>query len=205
MGIENAEKAVAYGRERESRRGNRTKRATVKRLLAASLAAAAVGVCVASSADANPNTASGNTATAHATSSSTTHAKGAEKGRPVEVIDIRLDNDQHAETDLGPAGPSLGDFNSFSGWAVKDGRRIGLGAGSCKTVHIEGKKSTTQCLITVELDRGSVTMQSLATKGATELDMAVTGGTGAYNGARGIARYWAIGTPDECMQLRLLR
>ncbi len=34
--------------------------------------------------------------------------------------------------------------------------------------------------------------------------MAVTGGTGAYRGARGTAQYWA-GTPDECMRVRLLR
>ncbi|WEV27772.1 hypothetical protein OYE22_23265 [Streptomyces sp. 71268] len=165
------------------------RRAKLRKFLGVSLAAAAVGVCAVSSAD----------ATTSGSASSTP-----EKPR-VQVIDIKLKNEQHAETDLGPAGPSLGDFNSFSGRAIRDGREVGLGAGSCKTVHIEGAKATTQCVITVEIGRGSVTMQSLAPKGGSSLEMAITGGTGAYSGARGTAQYWAIGTPDECMRVRLLR
>ncbi|GAA4693772.1 allene oxide cyclase barrel-like domain-containing protein [Streptomyces youssoufiensis] len=168
--------------------GASKRRAKLRKFFGVSLAAAAVGVCAVSSADA---TTSGS-------------VSGTPEKPRVQVIDIRLKNEQHAETDLGPAGPSLGDFNSFSGRAIRDGREVGLGAGSCKTVHIEGDKATTQCVITVEIGRGSVTMQSLAPKGGSSLEMAITGGTGAYAGARGTAHYWAIGTPDECMRVRLL-
>ncbi|MFI2029824.1 allene oxide cyclase barrel-like domain-containing protein [Streptomyces buecherae] len=168
--------------------GASKRRAKLRKFLGVSLATAAVGVCAVSSADA---TTSGS-------------VSGTPEKPRVQVIDIKLKNEQHAETDLGPAGPSLGDFNAFSGRSIRDGREVGLGAGSCKTVHIEGDKATTQCVITVEIGRGSVTMQSLAPKGGSSLEMAITGGTGAYAGARGTAHYWAIGTPDECMRVRLL-
>ncbi|MBC3986704.1 hypothetical protein H8N01_30015 [Streptomyces sp. AC536] len=196
MGIGNLRTADAYRQGLGNRRNASGRRAKLKKFLGVSLAAAAVGVCAVGSADAN-------TSTGQSTSTNTS-TTASEKAR-VDVVDIKLKNEQHAVTDLGPAGPSLGDYNSFSGRAIRDGREVGLGAGSCKTVHIEGDKATTQCVITVEIGRGSVTMQSLAPKGGSSLDMAITGGTGAYAGARGTAHYWAIGTPDECMRVRLLR
>ncbi|MFD4994729.1 allene oxide cyclase barrel-like domain-containing protein [Streptomyces buecherae] len=198
MGIGNLRTADAYRQGLGNGRNASGRRAKLKKFLGVSLAAAAVGVCAVGSADAN-------TSTGQSTSASTSTSTTASEKARVDVIDIKLKNEQHAVTDLGPAGPSLGDYNSFSGRAIRDGREVGLGAGSCKTVHIEGDKATTQCVITVEIGRGSVTMQSLAPKGGSSLDMAITGGTGAYAGARGTAHYWAIGTPDECMRVRLLR
>ncbi|MFE6777457.1 hypothetical protein [Streptomyces sp. NPDC057702] len=147
-----------------------------------SLAAAAVGVYAVDGADA--------------------HASAPDRNR-VEVIDIKLDNEQYADTDLGPKGPSLGDMNAYSGSALRDGRRVGLGAGSCQVVHVDGGKVTNQCVITIELDDGSLTMQSLAAKGASTLDMAITGGTGDYDDARGTAHYQDIATPNETVQLRV--
>ncbi|WP_435845803.1 allene oxide cyclase barrel-like domain-containing protein [Streptomyces exfoliatus] len=64
---------------------------------------------------------------------------------------------------------------------------------------------TSQCLITMEVEQGSLTMHSLWTKGAASLDMAITGGTGVYRNARGIARFWDIATPDERVRLEILR
>ncbi|WP_217198666.1 allene oxide cyclase barrel-like domain-containing protein [Streptomyces buecherae] len=196
MGIGNLRTADAHRQGLGNGRNASGRRAKLKKFLGVSLAAAAVGVCAVGSADANTSTGQSTSANTSTTAS--------EKAR-VDVVDIKLKNEQHAVTDLGPAGTSLGDYNSFSGRAIRDGREVGLGAGSCKTVHIEGDKATTQCVITVEIGRGSVTMQSLAPKGGSSLDMAITGGTGAYAGARGTAHYWAIGTPDECMRVRLLR
>ncbi|MFJ8085736.1 hypothetical protein ACIQ6Y_34815 [Streptomyces sp. NPDC096205] len=160
-----------------------TTRPTLARFAAVSLVAAVVGVCAAGSADAGA---------------------GAQEGRHVEVLDLTIQNDQYAATDLGPAGPSLGDMDVYSGNALQDGRRVGRGGGSCQVVHLEGEKRTTQCLITIELERGSLTMQSLWTSGASELDMAVTGGTGVYSDARGTAHYWDIATPNERMRAEIL-
>ncbi|MFI2608215.1 hypothetical protein [Kitasatospora sp. NPDC018619] len=156
-------------------RGKSGRHVTVGRLLAASLAAAAIGVAAVGSAD----------------------AETPRRGR-VEVLDLKVRNDQYEAVDLGPAGPSLGDLDVYSGTTVQDGRSVGHGGGSCQLVQVVEGGITAQCLLTVEVEGGSLTVQSLWTKGSgAPLDMAVTGGTGAYAGARGTIRFWDIGTPDE--------
>ncbi|MFF5505658.1 hypothetical protein [Streptomyces roseolus] len=152
-----------------------------KRFVAASLAAVAVGMGAVEGAGAAP------------------------PKRP-EVIEMAVRNDQYTAVDLGPAGPSLGDMDVYSGTAVKDGRTVGRGGGHCQVIHLKGEETTSQCLITMEVERGSLTMQSLWTRGAgASLDMAITGGTGVYRDARGIARFWDIATPDERVRLEILR
>jgi hypothetical protein len=152
------------------------------RFAAASLAAVAVGVWAVDSANAGTP----------------------EKGR-VEVLELKVQNDQYTAADLGPAGPSLGDMDVYSGTAIKDGHSVGRGGGSCQVIHVKGEELTSQCLITMEVEQGSLTMQSLWTKGTASLDMAITGGTGVYRGARGIARFWDIATPNERVRLEILR
>ncbi|WP_031068166.1 allene oxide cyclase barrel-like domain-containing protein [Streptomyces sp. NRRL S-118] len=127
-----------------------------------------------------------------------------EKGR-VEVLELKVRNDQYTAADLGPAGPSLGDMDVYSGTALKEGNSVGRGGGSCQVIHMKGDDITSQCLITMEVEQGSLTMQSLWTKGTASLDMAITGGTGAYRSARGIARFWDIATPNERVRLEILR
>ncbi|MEU6881470.1 hypothetical protein [Streptomyces sp. NPDC046712] len=164
------------------KRWNPRGRATVMRFAAASLAAVAVGVWAVDSA----------------------HAGTPKTGR-VEVLELKVQNDQYTAADLGPAGPSLGDMDVYSGTAIKDGHNVGRGGGSCQVIHVKGEELTSQCLITMEVEQGSLTMQSLWTKGAASLDMAITGGTGAYRNARGIARFWDIATPNERVRLEILR
>ncbi|MFH9956103.1 hypothetical protein ACH4OX_18080 [Streptomyces roseolus] len=152
-----------------------------KRFAAASLAAVAVGMWAVEGA-------------------------GAEPPRKPEVIELAVRNDQYTAVDLGPAGPSMGDMDVYSGTAVEDGRNVGRGGGHCQVIHLEGGAPTSQCLITMEVERGSLTMQSLWTRGAgSSLDMAITGGTGAYRNARGTARFWDIATPAERVRLEILR
>ncbi|MFI9052259.1 hypothetical protein [Streptomyces sp. NPDC053427] len=170
--------AVAH----RKKQGNNNTRATLIKFLAISLVTAVVGVCAVDSADADTP----------------------ERGR-AEVLELKIQNDQHTATDLGPAGPSLGDMDVYSGTAITDGRRVGRGGGSCQVVHIDGEELTAQCLITIELERGSLTMQSLWKSGKSSLDMAITGGTGDFRNARGTARYWDIATPKERLRAEILR
>ncbi|MFF5446267.1 hypothetical protein [Streptomyces sp. NPDC012888] len=167
------------------RRGERPSprvRAGLTRSAAAALTAVAVGALAVGSAHAGPPA----------------------KGR-VEVLELKVRNDQYTAVDLGPAGPSLGDMDVYSGTAVKDGQSVGRGGGTCQVIHLNGEERTSQCLITMEVEQGSLTMQSLWTPGAGPLDMAVTGGTGVYRNARGFARFWDIATPDERARLEILR
>jgi hypothetical protein len=170
--------AGASGRER----GKNNPRAVLVKFFAVSLVTALVSVCAVDSADAD----------------------APDKDR-VEVLELAVHNDQYADTDLGPAGPSLGDMYVYSGTAMRNGREVGRGGGSCQVVHIDGAELTTQCLITMELERGSLTMQSLWVSGTSSLDMAITGGTGDFSNARGHARYWDIATPKERMRAEILR
>ncbi|WP_407547515.1 hypothetical protein QOM21_00650 [Streptomyces sp. Pv4-95] len=162
-------------------RGN-APRATLVRLLAVSLATAVVGACAVAGAGADTP----------------------ERGQ-VEVLELKIRNEQHAATDLGPEGPSLSDMSVYSGAAIQDGRRVGRGGGSCQVIHVGADELTTQCLITIELERGSLTMQSLSRSGVISLDMAITGGTGDFSKARGTARYWDIATPKERLRVEIQR
>ncbi|MFJ7243568.1 hypothetical protein ACIQWA_02860 [Kitasatospora sp. NPDC098652] len=156
---------------------------TARRFVAASLATAAIGLAAVGSADAD----------------------APRRGR-VEVLELQVRNDQYEALDLGPAGPSLGDQDVYSGGAVQDGREVGRGGGTCQVVQIHGAEVTKHCLLTIEVQGGSLTMQSLWTNGSgVPLDMAVTGGTGAYGSARGTARFWEIGTPNERARVEIQR
>ena len=170
--------SMAATRERR----NSNARASLTRFFAISLITALVGVTAVNSADADTP-----------------------EGRQVEVLELEVQNDQYAFTDLDPKGPSLGDTYVYSGTAIGDGRSVGRGGGSCQVIHIDGEELTTQCLITMELKRGSLTMQSLWGSGTSSLDMAITGGTGDFSSARGIVRYWDIATPKERMRAEILR
>lgn len=122
----------------------------------------------------------------------------------IEILELTVENDQYAAPDLDPAGASVGDLQVYSGWMMKDGRRVGQGGGSCQSVHVDGARITMQCVITAKLEQGSLTMQSLWVAGESPLDMAITGGTGAYHNAQGTARFWDIATPNERIQAEII-
>lgn len=123
----------------------------------------------------------------------------------VETLELTVENTQYEALDLGRAGASLGDMDVYSGNAIRDGNTVGQGGGTCQTVHVEGDEVTMQCSITMELEHGSLTMQSIWRRGASPLDMAVTGGTGEYRNARGIVRFWDIATPHERVRAEIVR
>ncbi|RZQ62297.1 hypothetical protein [Amycolatopsis suaedae] len=104
-----------------------------------------------------------------------------------------MENTQYAALDLGHPGTSLGDQDVLSGNAIKDGRKAGQGGGSCQVMHLDGDKPTLQCVLTMELERGSVTMQSLWTRGENPLDMAIT------------VRFWDIAAPNERARAEIIR
>lgn len=131
-------------------------------------------------------------------------ADNGNKEGQVEVLELNVENDQYASLDLGQPGASVGDMDVYSGNAIKDGRKVGHGGGSCQVINMDGENMTMQCLLTMEFDRGSVTMQSLWTRGENPLDMAITGGTGVYRNARGTVRFWDIATPNERVRAEII-
>ncbi|GAA2663740.1 hypothetical protein GCM10009864_35040 [Streptomyces lunalinharesii] len=163
------------------RQGKSRPRAALTKLLALPLVTAVIGVCTIVRADAETP-----------------------EGNQAEVLELKVQNEQHATTDLGPTGPSLGDMEVYSGAMMKDGRRVGRGGGACQILYVKDGELTSQCLITIDLEHGSLAMQSLWASGTTSLTMAITGGTGIYKNARGTARYWDIATPNERLRADIL-
>ncbi|MGW6061939.1 allene oxide cyclase barrel-like domain-containing protein [Streptomyces sp. NPDC055189] len=131
------------------------------------------------------------------------HADASDKGR-VEIIELQLKDLEYESVDVGKAGPSLGDMSVYCATAVENGRVVGRGAGTAQVVYVGGGKVTSQAVITIELERGSLTMQSLRSQEASSLDMAITGGTGAFKDARGSVRYWDVNTPEERLRAEIL-
>ena len=95
-----------------------------------------------------------------------------------------------AQVDVGEHGPSLGDGNVITEDAYRDGEKVGTSDLSCTVVRLDLVKHffAAQCLSTTVLPGGQITTQGYVTSDEIEkvpFKQAITGGTGAYAGARG--------------------
>jgi hypothetical protein len=95
--------------------------------------------------------------------------------------------------DVGATGPSLGDQLVFSESLEQKGRDVGMSGGVCTVTHVVAPYGvmTFQCIGTLSLRRGQITLQGLIeVQGEDDpgpFEVAITGGTGAYRGAGGEA------------------
>ncbi|MFF3500314.1 hypothetical protein [Streptomyces sp. NPDC003247] len=121
------------------------------------------------------------------------------------VIDLAIGNDGVVQTDVGDPGLSIGDEFVYADTLYRDGRRVGEDGSSCQVTRVDGERITTDCVLSVQLPEGQITAQSLWTKGADMVRMAVTGGTGAYRGATGELTCSDIQTPQETYHIELDR
>ena len=97
---------------------------------------------------------------------------------------------QTKDVDVGPKGPSLGDFFVFSDNVYEDKRRVGTLDGVCHVTRLTGKTGRQQCVATRKLRDGLLTAQTAFAfdpKGPLEVTLAITGGTGRYSDAGGEA------------------
>jgi hypothetical protein len=141
-------------------------------------------------------------------------AGGAQKrGKKVQIINLTTQTDQEADLDLGAPGPSVGE-NVFRG-----DRQVGTDGGECVVVRLqpnpvpagqEPTSATVNCVATIQLPKGQVTVQGLVTfseQSGDRFTIAITGGTGAYRTAHGEAT--VIESEDEDapggLRLKLIR
>lgn len=68
-----------------------------------------------------------------------------------------------------------------------------------------GTVITTNCQLSLSLPKGQLTAQALWVRGSTPLIMPITGGSGAYVGARGELTATDINTPKERYRIKLHR
>ena len=126
-------------------------------------------------------------------------ASGAHKHRKKVVLNFATVTAQEAELDLGTPGFGVGDRFTFSDNLLRSGRQVGVLGGECIVVRIEpnpvppGQEPTSamvSCSASVQLARGQITLQGLVTFSAQSgpsVKIAITGGTGAYRTAHGVA------------------
>ena len=120
-----------------------------------------------------------------------------------KVIDLDVGNDGVVQTDVGRHGLSVGDEFIYADKLFQGGKQVGQDGSSCQVTKLDGEKSTTNCVLSVQLPDGQITAQSLWTKGTDTVRMAVTGGTGAYRGATCELTCNDIQTPHETYRITL--
>jgi hypothetical protein len=140
-------------------------------------------------------------------SSSSTGSSATNKGE-VEVIRVIAVDVQDAFLDLGEPGESLGDQSVFSQDLFRQGEKVGEGGVVCTLVRVEpGVSATVQCVATAELPRGQITVQGLLTftDGPSTFRLAITGGTGRYRTAHGVAIVEEVSATEERITFRIIR
>jgi hypothetical protein len=87
---------------------------------------------------------------------------------------------------VGRPRPSLGDELVFHSDLRREGETIGHDGGTCTVVSVEEPRVPEfQCIATLWFEEGQITAQGLVQFNGEPFQVAVTGGTGAYDGAAG--------------------
>jgi allene oxide cyclase-like protein len=111
--------------------------------------------------------------------------------------------------DVDPVGDSVGDRLVFSETLFRRGREVGMSGVDCVAVEVTPPYGVTtlQCVATLSLRRGQITLQGLIeVQGADDpgpWTVAITGGTGAFRGASGQARVRRVSDTRTVYRLRL--
>jgi hypothetical protein len=135
-------------------------------------------------------------------SASTGSAQGAHQR--AEIIQLVAKQTQSQTVDTGQKGHSLGDELVIAEDLYQNGKKVGDHAVVCTYVHI-GPDSL-QCLGTFALPQGQITGQALLhLPSHSAVDVAITGGSGAYNGAGGFVHTVPAGTTERHLTFHITR
>jgi allene oxide cyclase-like protein len=124
--------------------------------------------------------------------------------RHTETLQLVARQTQTASLDLGAKGHSLGDQLIIAEDLYRDGKKTGDHSVTCTYVHTGPDEL--QCLGTFALPQGQITGQALLHLPATSaVDIAITGGTGAYSGAGGYVHTVPAGTTERHLTFHITR
>ena len=115
----------------------------------------------------------------------TTHAGG--RGGDGTTLRLTTETVQSSSIDLGKKGLSQGDEFLFAEDLFRGEKKVGTDGGVCTATRVLPSATEFQCVITVSLRRGQLTLQGLFAEGQDPMRFAITGGTGAYRDAGGYA------------------
>jgi hypothetical protein len=123
-------------------------------------------------------------------------------GHRTETIRLTARQAQSQSLDLGTKGLSLGDELVIAEDLYSGGRKIGDHSVVCTYIRVQPGDVQLQCVGTFALPEGQITSQALLhLKGqatpAPAVDIALTGGSGAYSTARGYVHTVAAGGTER--------
>ena len=127
-------------------------------------------------------------------------AKPEPKGRTLR-FDVQFSPFQLIDVDH-DGGPTLGDYVVFHDLLFQRGRQVGDEGGTCPLVDVT--QGLIHCTGTIRLAGGQLTFQGLTTTDPTK-EVAITGGTGRYQGAGGQATLVEFGDGTGSLTVRLRR
>jgi hypothetical protein len=123
-----------------------------------------------------------------------------------EILHVVARQTQSASLHLGTGtkGPSLGDEFVYAEDLYIHGKKVGEHGVVCSYIHIN--PDALQCLGTFALPQGQITGQALLKLPATAtVNIAITGGTGAYSTARGFVHTVPAGTTERQLTFHIIR
>jgi hypothetical protein len=141
------------------------------------------------------------------------------RGKKVQTLNLTIQTVQEAQLDLGPTGFTVGDRFVFSESVRRGSQQVGTDGGECTFTRLEPSpvpqgqeptSATANCVATIQLPKGQVTLQGLVSfseEAGNRFTIAITGGTGAYRTAHGeatITENEDENGPDQ-LQLKLIR
>lgn len=131
------------------------------------------------------------------------HSTGFGRGHSKE-FELVGKQTQYEEVDLGKKGVSLGDERVVTEDLYRDGKKVGDHGVVCTYVRVD--PGLLQCLGTFSLPEGQLAGQALLHLPAPQsVDLAITGGTGAYHNARGYITTVPAGTTERHLSVHLER
>ncbi|MEV5954478.1 MULTISPECIES: hypothetical protein [unclassified Streptomyces] len=121
-----------------------------------------------------------------------------------EIVELVAKQTQSHTVDTGEKGHSLGDELVVAEDLYQNGKKVGDHAVVCTYVHIG--PDTLQCLGTFALPQGQITGQALLhLPSHSAVDVAITGGSGTYNGAEGYVHTVPAGTTERHLTFHITR
>jgi hypothetical protein len=145
-----------------------------------------------------------------ASSQSATATSQPSSSENVQTFTLVSRTDQAADIDVGKKGPSLGDYFVFSDNVLQNGKKVGTDGGTCTIVNLSTKLVRAQCLVTVSLPNGDLTVQGIAIFPIANVPskpntLAITGGTRAYRTAQGDATVTDLPNGDTRIVVRIVQ
>lgn len=120
-----------------------------------------------------------------------------DRGEKIRVLSVNTEEDF---ADVGATGDSLGDAFVFTSDLTKHGKDYGHTGVVCTVTSLE--REEVQCVGTAWLPGGQITVQGLL-GGESTFSIAITGGTGHYEGAEGTLYVKELSDTEELLTFDL--